>query len=56
MFIHREDVYNHETERKGIADLIVAKHRNGPTGQIELFFVKEQARFRELEKHREEGE
>ncbi len=54
MFIHREDLYDPDTERKGIADLIIAKHRNGPTGQIELYFVKEQARFRELEKKRKE--
>lgn len=54
LFIHREEIYNPETERKGIADLIVSKHRNGPTGQVELYFVKEQARFRELEKRREE--
>ncbi len=56
MFIHREEIYNKDTERKGIADLIIAKHRNGPTGQMELYFVKEQARFRELEKRRKEGE
>jgi replicative DNA helicase len=56
MFIHREEQYNPETERKGITDLIIAKHRNGPTGQVELFFVKEQARFRELEKKEYSGE
>lgn len=56
MFIHREEVYNPETDRKGIADLVIAKHRNGPTGSVELYFVKEQARFRELEKRRKEGE
>jgi replicative DNA helicase len=56
MFIHREELYNPETDRKGIADLIISKHRNGPTGQIELYFVKEQARFRELEKRRKERE
>jgi replicative DNA helicase len=54
LFIHREELYNPETEKKGIADLIIAKHRNGPTGQVELYFVKEQARFRELEKRRKE--
>ncbi|MBU0975617.1 MAG: replicative DNA helicase [Patescibacteria group bacterium] len=54
VFIHREEQYNPETERKGVADLIIAKHRNGPTGQVELYFVKEQARFRELEKRRGE--
>ncbi|MBN2015709.1 replicative DNA helicase [Candidatus Dojkabacteria bacterium] len=56
MFIHREELYNPETDRKGIADLVIAKHRNGPTGTVELYFVKEQARFRELEKRRKEGE
>jgi replicative DNA helicase len=56
LFINREELYNPETDRKGVADLYIAKHRNGPTGQIELYFVKEQARFRELEKRRtEEG-
>lgn len=54
LFINREEMYNPETERKGIADLVIAKHRNGPTGQVELYFVKEQARFRELEKKRRE--
>jgi replicative DNA helicase len=53
MFIHREEMYNPETDRKGIADLVISKHRNGPTGIVELYFVKEQARFRELEKRRE---
>ncbi len=56
MFIHREELYNPETDRKGVADLIISKHRNGPTGQVELYFVKEQARFRELEKRRSEEE
>lgn len=50
IFIHREEQYNPDTEKKGIADIIIAKHRNGPTGRVELAFVKEQARFAELEK------
>jgi replicative DNA helicase len=50
MFIDREDSYNPDTERKGLADLIVAKHRNGPTGKIELAFIKEIASFRNLYK------
>lgn len=53
MFLHREETYNPDTDRKGLSELVIAKHRNGPTGQVELFFVKEQARFRELEKRRE---
>lgn len=48
MFIHREERYNPDTERKGIADIIVAKHRNGPVGDVELAFVQEQARFADL--------
>jgi len=38
MFIDREETYNPDTERKGLGDLVVAKHRNGPTGKIDLFF------------------
>ena len=41
MFIYREDVYNPDTERKNIADIIVAKHRNGPVGEISLYFHAE---------------
>jgi replicative DNA helicase len=52
MFINREELFNPETDRKGIADLMIAKHRNGPTGKIELFFVREQARFRSIDKKR----
>jgi len=52
IFINREELYNPDTERKGIADLVIAKHRNGPTGKVELYFVKEQARFRPLDKKR----
>jgi len=50
MFLHREETFDPDTERKGIGDLIVAKHRNGPTGQIELAFIKEQARYRDLDR------
>ena len=54
MFIYREEIYDPDTERKNIADVIVAKHRNGPTGKIPLFFQKELAQFHELELVREE--
>ncbi len=46
----REETWNPETEKKGTADLFVAKHRNGPTGMVELAFVKEIASFRNLYK------
>ncbi|HZU65672.1 MAG TPA: replicative DNA helicase [Ktedonobacteraceae bacterium] len=49
MFIYRDDVYNPESERKNIADIIIAKHRNGPVGEISLFFQASQTRFRDLE-------
>jgi replicative DNA helicase len=49
MFIYRDDVYNPETDRKNIADIIVAKHRNGPVGEVSLFFQSSQTRFCDLE-------
>ena len=52
-FIYREDVYDPDTERKGIADLIIAKHRNGPVGTVHLRFFDRTARFADLELYRE---
>lgn len=49
MFIYRDDQYNQESERKNIADVIIAKHRNGPVGEISLYFQAAQTRFRDLE-------
>ncbi len=49
MFIYRDDVYNPDSERKNIADIIVAKHRNGPVGEVSLYFQTNQTRFRDLE-------
>lgn len=49
MFIYRDDVYNQESEQKNIANIIVAKHRNGPIGEVSLFFQASQTRFRDLE-------
>jgi replicative DNA helicase len=56
IFIYRDEMYNENTERKNIADIIVAKHRNGPTGTVALFFQKDLARFREAELRRTEIE
>ncbi|MBK9055725.1 MAG: replicative DNA helicase [Chloroflexi bacterium] len=51
MFIYRDDYYNPETsERKNIAEINVAKHRNGPTGSIDLFWHGELATFRNLQR------
>jgi replicative DNA helicase len=47
-FIYRDEVYNKETPEKGIAELIVAKQRNGPTGTIKLQFEGRYANFRNL--------
>ena len=44
-FIYREDYYNETDENKGLAELIVAKQRNGPTGKVRLAFLKEFTRF-----------
>ena len=48
MFIHRDDMYNPESERKSIADIIVAKHRHGPLGQVSLYFQQSTTCFRAL--------
>lgn len=50
MFIYREDYYNPDTDRKNIAEILIRKHRNGPTGSIELYFMPEQTRFRTMER------
>ena len=49
MFIYRDELYNENTERRNIADIIVAKHRNGPTGTVALYFKKELAQFLQAE-------
>lgn len=54
VFIYREDYYNADTERKSIVDLFIKKHRNGPTGQVELFFDRNKQRFRSLDTKRVE--
>ncbi len=39
IFIYRDEVYNSESEEKGMADIMVKKHRNGPTGDVKLSFL-----------------
>ncbi len=48
MFIHRDDYYNEDSEFRNQAEIIVAKHRNGPTGTVNLYFHKEFTRFASL--------
>jgi replicative DNA helicase len=50
LFIYREDRYRPDTTRKNIADIIIAKHRNGPVGKVELYFDDSRVAFRNLEK------
>lgn len=53
MFLYREDYYDPDTDRKNIADVLIKKHRNGPIGQVELYFIPGQTRFRTIDKKRE---
>lgn len=52
MFVYRDEVYNEDTEKPNIAEILVAKHRNGPTGTVELFFKKELTQFTDLYRRR----
>lgn len=47
-FIYRDEYYNPDTEKKGIAEIIIGKQRNGPTGLVQLAFLKDSMRFRDL--------
>lgn len=49
-FIYRDEYYNVDTENKNIAEIIIAKQRNGPTGSFQLYWQKEYTRFRNLER------
>jgi replicative DNA helicase len=52
MFIYRDEYYTkNETESPNIAEIVIAKHRNGPTGRVDLYFQEKLAQFRELERH-----
>ena len=52
LFIYREEQYDPDTpiERRGDAEIIVAKHRNGPTGSVHLAFLSQYARFDNMQK------
>lgn len=54
LFIYRERFYNDNVaeDRRNIAEIIIAKHRNGPTGKIELLFIDEQTKFANLDRRR----
>lgn len=50
MFIYRDDYYNHDTEKKDIAEIIIGKQRNGPIGTVELAWLPRYTRFANLER------
>ena len=49
MFIYRDDYYNHDSEKKGVSEIIIAKQRNGPIGTVELAWLPEYTKFANLE-------
>jgi replicative DNA helicase len=51
MFIHREDRYKEHDERDGIAEILIEKHRNGPTGVVQLKFIPERTTFLTMDKN-----
>ena len=49
MFIYRDEVYHRDTEDRGVAEILVRKHRNGPIGEVRLAFLEQYATFGNLE-------
>jgi replicative DNA helicase len=56
LFIYREDKEKPDTERQNIADIVIAKHRNGPTGSVELYFDEEIVSFSSVTREHAEEE
>ncbi|MDO5301778.1 MAG: replicative DNA helicase [Tissierellia bacterium] len=50
LFLYRDEYYNPESEKQNIGEVIIAKHRNGPTGTVELMFKKEFTKFVNLQR------
>ena len=55
IFIYREEMFKKDTDRPHIANILISKHRNGPTGEIELYFDENKVSFRNLDKKLEEA-
>jgi replicative DNA helicase len=49
MFIHREDRTNPDSDRQNIAEILIEKHRNGPTGKVDLYFDDKRTSFQSLD-------
>ena len=50
MFIHREDKYKENSDKTNITEILIEKHRNGPTGKIELYFDQNKSTFLSIDK------
>ena len=50
MFLYRDDYYNHDSEMKGISEIIIAKQRNGPIGTVNLVWLPQYTKFANMEK------
>ncbi len=50
MFIYRDDYYNKDSDRKGVAEIIIAKQRNGPIGTVDLIWLPDYTRFANMKK------
>jgi len=53
MFLYRDDYYNEDSDKKNISEIIIAKHRNGSTGTVELKWFGEYTKFANIERYRE---
>ena len=53
MFLYRDDYYNPDTEKKNVAEVILAKHRSGSTGTVELLWLGNYTKFANIERYRE---
>ena len=53
MFLYRDDYYNEDSEKKNIAEIIIAKHRSGSTGIVELLWLGNYTKFANIEKYRD---
>ena len=52
MFIYRDDYYHKDTDEKNVAEIIIAKQRNGPIGTVKLVWLPEFTRFRNMARER----
>lgn len=53
MFLYRDEYYHEDSDKKNIGEIIIAKHRNGPTGAVELVFMGQFTKFLNMERYRE---